>query len=724
MATSQNPVKRTLVISSIVAMAVFTTAILLFQIGRLPEPKDVRAAFKSSDRAILDRNQQIIDEVRVEKRVRRLSWVELNQVPPAFLNAVIKAEDRRFFYHPGFDPLAMVKAIFGGLIGQPLRGASTISMQVAELMENPTGSVRPRRGLVQKLRQMGKAFVLELKWRKNSILEAYINLVHYRGELQGIGAASYGLFDKAPGGLNRPESAVLAALIRAPNAGVDKVRGRACQLLKSMGTPEECGFLTDHHLSHIEEGYRIRPYVRMAPHVARRLAIEKGLGSGLVRSTLDRQIQWVALHALQKQITAMQSQNMNDGAVVVIENATGNVLAYVGNIGSASQAPYVDAAMAMRQAGSTLKPLIFAKAIDEKILTAATVLEDSPLAISVSTGLYRPANFDKAFRDLVTVRTALASSLNIPAVRALELLGVENFVHTMSELGFTGLERTDFYGPSLALGSADVRLLELANSYRTLANKGLWSPVRFSPDIASDQAAKKVFSPEAAYIITDVLADRQARASTFGLENTLSTRFWTAVKTGTSKDMRDNWTVGYSQKYTVAVWAGNFSGAAMWNVSGVQGAAPVWQEVMNYLHRHEPSEPEPPPPGLIRAKVIFAHNNENRDEWFLAGTEPAVARIESSSDIRSRISYPLDQSTIALDPDIPKRNHKMFIQVVAPKSDQNLYLNGQRIGRAQAYLPWTPVAGRWVLELRDSKGILLDKVAFEVKGRSFATAAP
>lgn len=703
-------------------MAVFVTAILLFQIRRLPALTDVRAAFKSSDRAILDRNLQMIDEVRVEKRVRRLSWVELEQVPPSFIDAVIRAEDKRFFYHPGFDPLALAKAAAGGMIGQPLRGASTISMQVAELMDNPMGVGRPRRGLIQKIRQIGKALALEMKWRKRQILEAYINLVHYRGELQGISAASYGLFDKAPVGLNRPEAAVMAALIRAPNASVERVRDRACKLLKSMGTPEECGLLTPEHLSYIEEGYRIRPYVRMAPHVAKRLAAEKSLAGGLVRSTLDRQIQWVALHALQKQITAMQSQNMNDGAVIVIENSTGNVLAYVGNIGASSKAPYVDAVSAQRQAGSTLKPLIFAKAIDERILTAASVLEDSPLAISVTTGVYRPANFDKAFRDLVTVRTALASSLNIPAVRALELLGVENFVQTMNELGFTGLERADFYGPSLALGSADVKLLELANAYRTLANNGMWSPLRFAPELTSEQASKRVFSPEAAFIIKDILSDRQARAATFGLENTLSTRFWTAVKTGTSKDMRDNWTVGFSQKYTVGVWAGNFSGAAMWNVSGVQGAAPVWQEVMNYLHRAEPSEGEVPPPGLVRSKVTFAHNNEQREEWFLTGTEPAVARIESSADVRSRIGYPLDQSVIALDPDIPKRNSRVFIQVVAPRSDQNLYLNGQRIGRAQAYLAWEPEAGRFTLELRDSKGLVVDKVAFEVKGRRSPTA--
>jgi penicillin-binding protein 1C len=618
--------------------------------------------------------------------------------------------------------LALAKAAANRILGHGERGASTITMQLAELIENPSGKAHARRRLAQKIAQIGKAIVLELSWKKRDILEAYMNLITYRGELQGISAASYGLFDKSPVALTRPEATVIAALIRSPNANVKRVHDRACWLLTSLGAPDDCALLTEQHLGYIEEGYRIRPYMKMAPHVAKRLSgMPEVLQNSLVRSTLDRQIQWVALHALQKQITAEQSQNMNDGAVIVIENATGNVLAYVGNVGAVSKAPYVDAVIARRQAGSTLKPLMYAKAIDERILTAATVLEDSPLAISVTTGLYRPSNFDRAFRNLVTVRTALASSLNIPAVRTLELLGVDSFVQTMAELGFTGLERPDFYGPSLALGSADVRLLELANAYRTLANGGEWSPLRFSPDQLSDQARHRVYSPEAAFIIDDILSDREARVATFGLESTLSTRFWTAVKTGTSKDMRDNWTVGFSNKYTVGVWCGNFSGAAMWNVTGVQGAAPVWQEVMNYLHRTETSRAPVPPPGLVRRHVTFAHNKESRDEWFITGTEPNLGTIDAKPEVRSHISYPMDQSLIAMDPDIPRENHRLFIQIVAPKADQNIYLNGQRLGRAKDYLAWEPHAGKYTLELRNSQGLIVDRVHFEVRGRIFAS---
>jgi penicillin-binding protein 1C len=715
-------VKRILFGTVFIAVAVLVTATLLFQIQATPSLKSVRDGFRSSDRAILDRNGQVIDEVRVEKKVRRLNWVELKEVTPAFIAALLKAEDKRFYYHPGVDVLALSKATLGKITRRSDRGASTISMQLTELVEKR--STRGRRTVAQKIRQIFKAVALEMSWSKEEILEAYINLIQYRSELQGLSAASFGLFDKSPSALTRGESAVIVALIRAPNAGVERVRSRACRLLTSMGSPSDCALLTPEHLSYVEQGYRIRPFMRMAPFIAKKLAANKeaNKGDGLIRSTLDRGIQWVAIHSLQRKIAGMKDQNMGDGAIVVIENSTGNILAYVGNIGKGSKGEYVDAASSMRQAGSTLKPLIFAKAIDERILTAATVLEDSPMAISVTTGLYRPANFDKSFRNMVTVRAALGASLNIPAVRALELVGVDTFVETMAQLGFSNLQRADFYGPSLALGSADVKLIELANAYRTLANKGMWSPVRFSPDILSTEAPRRVYSEEAAFIMTTILSDREARASTFGLSNSLSTTFFTAVKTGTSQDMRDNWTVGFSEKYTVAVWAGNQNGDAMWNVSGVQGAAPVWQEVMMYLHSKQSSQAPIPPATVVQKDVFFEHTKQRRTEWFIAGTEPATENVHAKEETRTAITYPLDKTMIAMDPDIPEKNHRMFIQVSAPDQDHNVYLNGRRLGRAQAMLAWTPEPGKFELELRDSEGHMVDKVQFEVRGPRMASA--
>jgi penicillin-binding protein 1C len=697
---------------------------LLFQIQATPSPATVKAAFRSSDRAVLDRYGQVIDEIRVEKNIRRLNWVELDRVAPSFIAAVLKAEDQRFYYHPGVDPFALTKAAIGKLLRRSDRGASTISMQLAEMIENRIHGRKSRRTVFQKLRQIVKAVALEMSWSKKDILEAYVNMIHYRSELQGLSAASYGLFDKSPDSLTRGEAAVIAALIRAPSAGLARVRARACRLLKTMGNESDCALLTNEHLTYIEQGYRIRPFMRLAPFVAKKLANtpEANKGGGLLRSTLDRQAQWVALRALQRQIVQMKEQNMTDGAVIAIENSTGNILVYVGNIGKDSKSSFVDAVVAMRQAGSTLKPLVYAKAIDERIMTAATVLEDTPMAISVTTGMYRPTNFDKNFHNMVTVRSALASSLNIPAVRALELVGVDTFVDTMSQLGFQNLQRPDFYGPSLALGSADVRLMDLTNAYRTLANKGMWSPLKISPDILSTEAPRRVYSEEAAFIVTTILSDREARSATFGLTNALATSFFTAVKTGTSQDMRDNWTVGFSEKYTVGVWCGNHNGEAMWNVSGVQGAAPVWHEVMAYLHSKEPSHEPLPPKGVVRKPVYFEHTKQHREEWFISGTEPAVETISAKLETRTQISYPLDKSIVAIDPDIPRKNHRMFIQVASPNPSNNVYLNGVRLGRAAAMIPWEPQTGKYNVELRDSEGHVLHHVEFEVRGPRVAFA--
>ena len=204
------------------------------------------------------------------------------------------------------------------------------------------------------------------------------------------------------------------------------------------------------------------------------------------------------------------------------------------------------------------------------------------------SGIYQPRNYDSQFKGLVTSRVALASSLNVPAVKALSLVGMEPFLSKLRQLGIKRLKESgDFYGPSLALGSADVSLWELVNGYRTLANEGIWDELRLRLKEESLSGKRKVFSREAAFLVSDILSDREARSLTFGLENPLATRFWTAVKTGTSKDMRDNWCIGYSKRYTVGVWVGNFNGEPMWNVSGITGAAPVWVEVMDFLHRQD-----------------------------------------------------------------------------------------------------------------------------------------
>ena len=266
--------------------------------------------------------------------------------------------------------------------------------------------------------------------------------------------------------------------------------------------------------------------------------------------TLDSGLQRLALDSLASQLFALNDQNVCDGAVLVLENKTGQVLAYATYSTDNSAAKYVDGVQAKRQAGSTLKPFLYGLAIDE-VLTAASVLDDAPLDISVAGGLYQPHNYDSEYRGPVSARVALASSLNVPAVLTLNLVGTELFLNRLRKMGIKDInEAGDYYGPSLALGSADVSLWELTNAYRTLANGGKYSDIFIYRLISAVNGnPRTVFSPEAVFIVSDILADREARSSTFGLENSLATKFWSAVKTGTSKDMRDNWCVGSLQIY-------------------------------------------------------------------------------------------------------------------------------------------------------------------------------
>jgi penicillin-binding protein 1C len=317
------------------------------------------------------------------------------------------------------------------------------------------------------------------------------------------------------------------------------------------------------------------------------------------------------------------------------------------------------------------------------------------------------------------VRTALSSSINIPAVRTQLLVGTEPFAERLRRVGFNLRRPAEFYGFSLALGTADVSLEELVNAYRTLAQDGVWSGLRLIP--GASRKPLRVMDRNAAHIVADILADRSSRSITFGFDNPLTTRFWSAVKTGTSKDMRDNWCVGFSRLYTVGVWVGNFTGKPMWNVSGISGAAPVWLEVMNYLHRDSRSTPPPRPNGVIPARTAFRAGSEaQRTELFIAGTEPspiATASPKHESWLIPRIAYPPGGTIIVIDPDIPEENQRVFFEAEnASSNDIRWTLNGELLPPGDEGRRWAPRPGRYDLALTDNSGKTHDKVSFEVRG--------
>src|SRR6185369_1096883 len=386
-----------------------------------------------------------------------------------------------------------------------------------------------------------------------------------------------------------------------------------------------------------------------------------------------------------------------------------------------SRASDVDGVRAKRQAGSSLKPFLYALALGRGLVTPATLLEDEPLEVPVDGSLYRPANYDGNFRGLVSVRTALAASLNIPAVRVLMLAGEDSFVATLRQLGFDGVTQGgSWYGPSLALGSADVSLWELVGAYRALANRGSWSPLTLRPENARESRA--VFDEQTAWLVGDILADRESRATTFHLENPLATRFWSAVKTGTSKDMRDNWCIGFSSRYTVGVWVGNFSGEPMHDVSGTTGAAPVWNDVMGYLHADVASAAPAMPNGIVDAWTAFARDAEPaRSEHYRAGTQPDVA-TDVAQDIAAeplddwpRIAAPADGSRFAIDPDIPKERQRIPLVARSATAQTVWRLDGRELGHAATPLMWEPVRGQHELVLADGAQTY-GVVRFQVKG--------
>jgi penicillin-binding protein 1C len=675
----------------------------------------VKSAYQSSEARLHDRHGELIQTLRVDNDRRRLAWTSIEQVSPALIAAVLRAEDKRFHSHHGVDWLGAISALWSNATEDgALRGASTITMQLAAQLDPSLRSRYGQRSLRQKWKQMQSAWALEQQWTKAQILEAYLNLITFRGELQGVASATRGLLDKEPSGVTQPEAAVLAALIRAPNAKADQLGRRACALAQALSwgrdVGPECSALSAIAATIANAVPKPRQDATLAPHVARQLLKAE---ARQVATTLDIDVQRYATEALRHQLLQLRNQTVSDGAVLVVDNVSGEVLAYVGNAGTNPHANYVDGVRAMRQAGSTLKPFLYGLAIDQRRLTAASLLNDTPVNLETPTGMYVPQNYDKEFRGWVSARTALAGSLNVPAVRTLMLVGVDAFTDVLRRLGFEGItESGEYYGYSLALGSAEVNLWQLVNGYRALANAGHAGPLSLLP--ANAGSATSVLTPGAAFIVSDMLADRGARAVTFGLDNPIALPFWAAVKTGTSKDMRDNWCVGYSSRFTVGVWVGNFNGEPMRDVSGVTGAAPVWAEVMQYLHRGVASVMPRAPENVVSQNTRFQPIIEPpRSEYFLRGTEMTEVTLNAGSAVPPRIAYPGEGMVIALDPDIPRDRQRVFFSTDHAGPAAHWRLDGVEVSDR-----WQPAGGEHALQLVDVSGHVLDRVRFIVRGQS------
>ncbi|MCL4833060.1 MAG: transglycosylase domain-containing protein [Caldilineaceae bacterium] len=566
---------------------------------------------------LYDRNGTLLAEIFNEGR---RTWVELGQISPHLIDATIATEDSTFFYNAGIDARRMVGAAIQNVeAGEIVSGASTITMQLARgLFLLP--SARYDQALERKSIEVELARQLSARFSKAELLEMYLNLANYGYLTYGPEAASRVYFGKSAADLTLAEATLLAGVPQQPAnlnlfsqfAAVKSRQRVVLDLMVRHGylEPEEANAVyrqavalnpspeialsqTPHFTHFVEE--ELDAFLATADVV--RVAEEgrwRSRRAGLqVITTLDLPMQRLAEQVVAESVTSLQSRfGMTNGALVALDPESGGVLAMVGSIDFDNEAidGQVNVATSRRQPGSAIKPILYAAGLDDSSISPATVIWDVPVAYPLGAGLsYRPVNYDGRFHGPVTVRTALANSYNVPAVRLLQSIGGDRMLTQAHELGIASLDRSArSYGPSLSLGAGEVTLLELTGAFRTFANGGIYTPASGLRQVTeslgrllpTQPAPVQALSPATAFQITDILSDNKARTPVFGANSSLRLPLPAAAKTGTTTDFRDNWTVGFTRHLVVGVWTGNSDGTPMRGSSGASGAAPVWRAFM------------------------------------------------------------------------------------------------------------------------------------------------
>ncbi|MBV8282446.1 MAG: penicillin-binding protein 1C [Candidatus Eremiobacteraeota bacterium] len=588
--------------------AALALAALVIAVRLLPYAAPIRARDLVQDSQAVeftDRNGLPLGTLLARDQERTAS-VTLDRVSPLFVRAIVAAEDARFYQHGPIEYRALARSAYEALHARHIvSGGSTIAMQLARMISGAPSTVPG------KVEQIWTAWRIAAGMSREQILEAYVNRLPMGGNVYGVEAAARTFFGVAAADLDLAQATALAAIPNDPN-GLDpyahwhalKIR-QAYVLERMVQTGTISRTQADRALA---EQLRLQPRNRgivAAPHFLFWLGSRLPPRTAHVRTTIDRPLQQFVETQMRDVIAALRSRNVHAAAAVVIDNHTGEVLAYVGSPDyfSAVHQGSNDGVQALRQPGSTLKPFLYELALETRAIHPNTILADVPARYAIpGAKLYSPIDYSQTFQGPVRARIALADSLNVPAVRVLERVGVPGFLDRLHQLGFTHLTKAaDFYGLGLTLGAGEVSLWELTRAYSTIARSGRpLEPVTWYSDPGDGpRAAETVGAASAWQLVTDMIGDEHARAQAFGVSSALDMPFDAAVKTGTSSDFRDTWTVGFTTDYTVGVWVGNFNGDPMRRLSGVAGAAPLWNRIM--LHLHERREPAPfaPPAGMV-----------------------------------------------------------------------------------------------------------------------------
>jgi penicillin-binding protein 1C len=720
-------------VSSRIRIALFVAALAALAVAARPiGPR----AFAGGANALTfeDRSGVVLGTV-LARDTEHAVRVPLSEVSPRFVAAIVAAEDARFAQHGGVDALALARAAWQiAATGHVVSGGSTIEMQLARLR---FGLPRSAFG---KLEEIVLAERIAAGTPKTSILEAYVNRVPMGGDLVGVEAGARTYFGTPARELDLAHAAFLAALpndpVRLdPYAHRDALEARRRVVLSRMVASGAVS--ADDAARAAAERVEVLPRsegIAAAPHLLFRLAGSIPPSATRVRTTIDGELQAFAENAARQVVGGLGERRVRDAAAIVVDNSDGSVLAYVGSADyfARTGAGKNDGVVALRQPGSTLKPFLYELALERRAVRPTTILADVPATYAIP-GLrsYSPGDYSERFAGPVRTRIALADSLNVPAVRVLSGVGVPAFLDRLHALGFRHLTKSaDHYGLGLALGDGEVTLEELAGAYATVANGG--RPVRVHAlaggRAASREDAARVGVASEWSLVTDILSDAHARARAFGVASLLRTPFPSAVKTGTSSDFRDTWTVGFTRDYTVAAWVGNFDGAPMQRVSGVTGAAPLWNRIVRKLAERETEFAFARPRGYVRKPMCATTGvRPTREcggvvgEWLDAGDLRAwnapprplgrsydgwLAAQPPQRGEALRIVAPHDGDLFVAAPGAR-------IAVIARGTSRPSWeLNGKTLASHDAR--WTlPLArGRWTLRARD--GAHADAVTFTV----------
>lgn len=666
---------------------------------------------------IVDRDGKPLRKTLNEEGLRGGRALSLENVPQHFVDATLAAEDQRFWSHGGVDLIAVVRAIRDGFnAGYAVSGASTISQQLIKI-----SSPGRERSLRAKLSEFLAARKLEMFWSKEEILTAYLERLDYGNLRIGAEEAAQGYFGKPLTDCSIAECALLAGLPQAPSRlnpyrAFERSKKRQEWILERMVEEE----MIDSARAISAAGEKLRLERNFgafeAPHFVDQVIASLKSDKSRIRTSLDLDLQQFCEDSVSRHLRRLRTHNVTNAAVIVIENHTGEVRAMVGSANyNATRGGQNNGAMALRSPGSTLKPFTYLVAL-ERGDSVASVVDDIPIDFMTSSGIYSPENYDHRHHGPVSYRRALGNSLNISAVRVLDRIGgARVLMDALAASGVTTLtEPAEHYGLGLTIGNAEVRLLELTNAYACLARLGVYRSWRMGADTEVTRGTR-VFDADASYLIAEMLSDPTARAAAFGADSLLNLPFRVACKTGTSTDYRDNWTVGFTPEFTVGVWAGNFDGEPMQNVSGISGAGPVFRDIMEHLEATEgvswfarpativeqavdpvtglpPGEGRLLPRQLVReifrdwnvpqprhgsydaqGRVImppqYASWLRSQNNWL---GETAVLSQTSQAGAGFRIVSPLPGTVVYLDPDLPDSGARFPLRV-AGEADELLW---------------------------------------------------